>query len=85
MVGIVLHIHPNESFRDSIDQSEFDRSTDGNPLVLQIKEQGNVADCSKPPTPRTKLLSTTNNLEDFTLNFPLKLGIKLVAAVFIKG
>lgn len=78
MISIMLHIQTNQSLREAIDNGQTPRGTLGDPQVLEVEEKGNVGKAAEKKSRRGKLTTTTDNLEHLSLDFPLKLGIKLV-------
>lgn len=78
MVGIVLDIHANHRLGDSVGHSQQPRGSRGDPMVLQVEENGNVAKRTEEPSQSTEILASSHNLEDFSFDFAFKFGIELV-------
>ena len=81
VVGIVLDIQPNESLGDTVQNGHAHGASLDNPHVLEAKEQTNIEEASEVPPHGAKLTTTSDNLEDLRLEFPLKGCVKLVAVV----
>ena len=80
VVGIVLDIHSDQRFRDAIDNRKSNRCSNSNPLILKVKEEGDVAEGPEEPSVRAKLLAATDDFENLSLYFAFKLSVELVAA-----
>jgi hypothetical protein len=79
VIGIVLHVQSNESLRHTVYNSQSVGGCTSHPQILEVKEKGNVRKGTEQVSSGSKLLSTSNNLEDFPLDLLLKGSIKLVA------
>jgi hypothetical protein len=76
VVGIVLYVQfKNESLGHTVNNRQ---SVGGSTKALKIKEKGNVRKGSEQVSSSSRLVSTSNNLEDFPLDLLLKGSIKLV-------
>lgn len=78
MVGIMLHIQSDECLGYSINQRHCERSLRGDPQVLHVEEEGDVAHSSEVPSQRAKLTSAANNLKHFLFDLPLERRVELV-------
>ena len=81
VVGIVLHIQTNQRLGKTVDNGQSPRGSIGHPQILQVKEKGDVKDATSIPSVGSKFPATSDNLENFALDFSLKLGIELVSIV----
>ena len=80
MIGIVLNIQTDEGLRDTVNNGKSPAGTLCHPKVLEEKEKGDVKDATRDPANGSKFATTTDNLEHFALDLPLKLRVKLVPA-----
>lgn len=78
MISIVLDIETNQRLRKSVHDSQTNASTCSHPLVLQVEEKSNVEKGTKIPSPCSEFSATTNDLENFSLDFSFKLRVKFV-------
>ena len=81
MVGIVLHIQPDECLRNPINDRQRKTCISSDPQVLHIEEETDVAHCSEQVTGGSKLTSTANNLEYLLFDFTLERSVKCVSAI----
>lgn len=79
MIGVMLNVHTNQGLGDTVDKRQLPRRSLRHPQVLQIKEEGYIANGTKVPTIRAKLATATDNLEDFRLDLTLKGRVKFVS------
>lgn len=78
VIGVVLHIQTNQSLRYTIDNRECDSRTREDPQVLKTKEESNIKEATEEPSKSSKLASSSDDLEDFSLDFLLEGSIKLI-------
>lgn len=78
MVGIMLDIQTNKSLGDPVNDSHGVAGFSGNPKVLHVEKETNVTHSTSIPSECSELLTTSNNLEDFTLDLALERGVELV-------
>jgi hypothetical protein len=79
VVGIVLHVQSNKSLGYTVNNRQSVGGSTSHPQILKVKEKGNVRKGTEQVSSGSKLLSTSNNLEDFPLDLLLKGSTKLVA------
>ena len=78
VVGVVLDVHANRGLRQAVDNGELPGRALGDPQILQEKVKADITGSAKEISRGGKLSSTTDNLEDLTLDFLFKGSIKLV-------
>jgi hypothetical protein len=79
VVSIVLHVQSNESLGHTVNNRQSVGGSTSHPQILKVKEKGNVRKGSEQVSSGSKLVSASNNLEDFPLDLLLKGSTKLVA------
>jgi hypothetical protein len=77
MIGVVLDIQSDECHGNSIDNGQSNAGL-LHPTVLQIKEQGNVADSTEKVPWSAKLFSSSDYSKDLLFDFSLELCVKLI-------
>mmetsp|Transcript_24670 Transcript_24670/g.44616 ORF Transcript_24670/g.44616 Transcript_24670/m.44616 type:complete len:256 (-) Transcript_24670:196-963(-) len=84
VIGVMLHIQTNKGLRNTIEYCQPKGRSIHDPQILESKEESNVEKGARKVSGRTKLSSTTDNLEDFLFNLSFKRSIKFVFAFTVR-
>ena len=79
VVGIVLDVQTDERLRDTIDDGHGVGGNASNPVVLHGEEETNVKESTGKVSGSSEFTSTSDNLEDFSLNFTLERSVPNVS------
>lgn len=83
MVGVVLHVEPDERLGNAEENSVLNRRTMPAPTELPEGVESNVEGGPEEPTVRSEGLRTLDDLGDLPLDLPLELGVELVLALVV--